>query len=73
MTVAANKSRNAQSHLFDEWLKSNRVRLEKQSPTAIAQELRRLGFYSPKTTLTDIRSSFLSITWMPLSSHEFRT
>jgi hypothetical protein len=51
-------SRRLRQTRLDAWLKANRVRIERESPNAIGLELRRLGFYSKKTTLTDIRVGF---------------
>lgn len=51
-------SRTARRANLDRWLLSNRGRLEREDATAIALELRRLGLYSPNTTLTDIRAGF---------------
>jgi len=55
MTVAANTSRNEQSRRIDEWLRRHSRRVQVETPNELALELRRAGFYSPKTTLVDIR------------------
>ena len=55
MTTAANPSRNEQSRRIDEWLVRHSRRVEQETPTELAIELRRRGFFSRKTTLVDIR------------------
>jgi hypothetical protein len=44
-------------HLRDEWLQSNRERVTQEDPTAIGVEMKRLGLYSAKTSIGDIRVS----------------
>lgn len=56
MTIAAGTSRRLRQCQLDDWLRANRGRLERESSTAIALELRKLGFYSAKTVTVDIRS-----------------
>ncbi len=51
--------RNHAQHLRDEWLQSNRDRIAREELTAIGTEMRRLGFYSAKTSIGDIRASIV--------------
>ena len=55
--VSRGTSRLERRMQFHEWLKTNRARVEREQPNAICLELRRLGFFSMKTGLTDIRVS----------------
>jgi hypothetical protein len=48
-------SRNEKQRRIDSWLLAHREYVERETPTAIARELQRLGFYSEHTALVDIR------------------
>ena len=54
---ASSYGRNHAEHLRDEWLQTNRERVERDDPTAISLEMKRLGYYSAKTSTCDIRVS----------------
>jgi hypothetical protein len=47
--------RNAQKRRIDDWLVAHRDFVERETLTVIARELRKLGLYSAKTALVDIR------------------
>lgn len=57
-TFAPAYGRNHAQHLRDEWLQSNRDRVAWKNSTAIGAEMKkRLGLYSPNTSIGDIRVS----------------
>ncbi|MEA3212243.1 MAG: hypothetical protein QOE70_5300 [Chthoniobacter sp.] len=50
--------RNHAQHLRDEWLQANRDRIAREDATAICLEMKRLGYYSPNTSIGDIRVAY---------------
>lgn len=55
-TSVRGTSRKLRQAELDAWLKENRGRVARESLNALALELQRLGFYSKKTVLADVRS-----------------
>jgi hypothetical protein len=52
-------SRNHAQHLREEGLHANREGVAREDPTAICIEMKRLGYYSAKTSTCDIRVAYL--------------